>query len=48
MPGLFATAILGASDETLGQKLQDYRRTRADKVAAADERVRAKLANRSV
>jgi 5-(carboxyamino)imidazole ribonucleotide mutase len=44
--GLFATAILAASDEALAQKLQDYRRARAEKVAAADERVRARLANR--
>jgi 5-(carboxyamino)imidazole ribonucleotide mutase len=44
--GLFATAILAASDETFAQRLLEYRRARAEKVAAADERVRARLANR--
>jgi len=42
--GVFAAAILATSDDALGQRLLEYRRARAEKVAAADERVRAKLA----
>jgi len=44
---LFATAILAAHDSLLAKRLLRFRRARADKVAAADERVRSKLARSS-
>jgi phosphoribosylaminoimidazole carboxylase PurE protein len=45
--GLFATAILSVQDPELAQRLADYRKARATKVAAADQRVQAKLGQKS-
>jgi 5-(carboxyamino)imidazole ribonucleotide mutase len=44
--GLFAAAILATHDAALAQRLADLRLTRAEKVAAADDRVRARLASK--
>jgi len=44
--GLFAAAILATHDAPLAQRLADLRQARAEKVAAADERVRARLAHK--
>ncbi|MBW2523862.1 MAG: 5-(carboxyamino)imidazole ribonucleotide mutase [Deltaproteobacteria bacterium] len=41
--GLFAAAIIGSHDATVAQALADFRAKRAAKVAAADEKIQAKL-----
>jgi len=42
--GLFAAAILGASDPEMAERLRHFRRDQVEKVVAADKRVKDKLA----
>jgi 5-(carboxyamino)imidazole ribonucleotide mutase len=44
--GLFAAAILSASDPEIERRLADFRERQVGKVVEADERVRAKLSGR--